>query len=74
MRRIETLDSVLYLKIYAFIYLPLLKIPNQLGAVNIILEEVEDEGEVEGEGEELSFAIVLLMAKKWLCYSCAMWV
>ena len=72
MRRIETLDSVLYLKIYAFIYLPLLKIPNQLGAVNIILEEVEDEGE--GEGEELSFAIVLLMAKKWLCYSCAMWV
>tara|TARA_R100000152_G_C6781569_1_gene216345 strand:+ start:2552 stop:2662 length:111 start_codon:yes stop_codon:yes gene_type:complete len=36
------------------------------------LEEVEDEGEVEGEGEELSFAIVLLIAKKWLCYSCAM--
>lgn len=63
MRRIETLDSVLYLKIYAFIYLPLLKIPNQLGAVNIILEEVEVEDEGEGEGEELSFAIVLLMAK-----------
>ena len=74
MRRIETLDSVLYLKIYAFIYPPLFKITNQLGAVNIILEEVEDEGEDEGEGEELSFAIVLLMAKKWLCYSCAMWV